>query len=473
MNVRTVGELERLPKPDEAAIDAALSAEIAANSCKIIVLDDDPTGTQTVHDVPVFTSWDGESIRAGLERPEKVFYVLTNSRSMTSDESERVHREIGEAIVRAREASGRDFIVLSRSDSTLRGHYPLETDTLSEVLGRGCSRVDGVIMCPFFKEGGRFTIEGTHYAASDGALVPASETEFARDRVFGYKNSYLPLYIEEKTGGRIRPSDVIVIGLELLRTGDIDAVERELLSATSGAVLCVDAADYIDLKVFAAALYRAYAKGRRFIFRTAAGLVPVLGGIAPRPLLERCDMRRGSSSSGGLVIVGSHTRKTTDQLERLLTLKGTSPVEFDSDLVLDGEEVLSRETERAARAASAVMESGRTAVCFTKRQLLSMPDDTEEAALARGAMISRALTDVAAAVETVPAFIVAKGGITSSDTATRALGIRRATVLGQIVPGVPVWSAGSESRYPGMSYVIFPGNTGGPESLLQAVSKLI
>ena len=71
-----------------------------------------------------------------------------------------------------------------------------------------------------------------------------------------------------------------------------------------------------------------------------------------------------------------------------------------------------------------------------------------------------------------PRFLVAKGGITSSDIGVHALQVRRATVLGQALPGVPVWKLGAESRYPGMSYVVFPGNVGDEDGLRSLVENL-
>jgi uncharacterized protein YgbK (DUF1537 family) len=75
-------------------------------------------------------------------------------------------------------------------------------------------------------------------------------------------------------------------------------------------------------------------------------------------------------------------------------------------------------------------------------------------------------------LERRPRYLLAKGGITSSDIATRGLGIRRALVLGQILPGVPVWQSGPESRFPGMPYIVFPGNVGGVEALAEVCKQL-
>ena len=88
----------------------------------IVVLDDDPTGTQTVYDTPVLTEWSTSSVLAEFEAGLPLFYILTNSRSMTADEAASVNCEIAASLLAAREATGRDYTVISRSDSTLRGH---------------------------------------------------------------------------------------------------------------------------------------------------------------------------------------------------------------------------------------------------------------------------------------------------------------------------------------------------------------
>ena len=80
------------------------------------------------------------------------------------------------------------------------------------------------------------------------------------------------------------------------------------------------------------------------------------------------------------------------------------------------------------------------------------------------------LIEIVRSLDVQPRYLVAKGGITSSDVATHGLGIKRAMVPGQILPGVPVWRSGTESRYPGMPYIVFPGNVGGPEALVEIVT---
>ena len=464
--------LSSFPPVDESAVDALLRREIDASPTHFIVLDDDPTGVQTVHDITVYTDWSVESIKAGLEESNKIFYILTNSRGLTADETTAVHREIAaNAAIAARE-TGVPYLFMSRSDSTLRGHFPLETELLRRGMEADGMTVDGEILCPFFKEGGRFTIGNTHYVRYGDELVPAAQTEFARDRTFGYTQSDLPAYIEEKTHGAYRAEGVTCISLEELRALDYDGIAARLEQVSGFGKVVVNAVDYCDVKVFAVALYRAMARGKRFLFRTAAGLVKVMGGVSDIPLLKRADMVKSTSENGGVVVVGSHTAKTTQQLNALLELPGVVPIEFNSNLVLEGDEAFYAEVDRCVAAEEEIIRAGKVAVCFTCRKLLTLENDTPESALTRSVKISDGVQSLVGRLHVTPAFVIAKGGITSSTVGTEALGVKRANVLGQIRPGIPVWQTGAESRFPGIPYVIFPGNVGDAQTLREAVEIL-
>ena len=157
-------------------IDRLLQEQYAKFDRKIVVLDDDPTGSQTVHDIHVYTDWTQETLDEAFGSDEKLFYILTNSRSFTAEQTKKVHQDIAAAIRNASAKTGKDYLVISRSDSTLRGHFPLETEVLRASLDKD---IDGEILCPFFPEGGRFTIGDIHYVKQGDALVPAAQTEFA------------------------------------------------------------------------------------------------------------------------------------------------------------------------------------------------------------------------------------------------------------------------------------------------------
>lgn len=465
--------LTEYPLPDRRKVSEALAAEAAASRRKFIVLDDDPTGVQTVHDVSVYTDWSLESLRQGFAEENSLFFILTNSRGLTEKQTTKVHTEIAERTAKVAREFGLDYLIISRGDSTLRGHYPLETALLREVAEReGGEPIDGEILCPYFKEGGRFTLHDVHYVKYGEELVPCGQTEFAKDETFGYQSSNLAEYIEEKTKGTYKAEDVIRISLESLRALDYDGVEAQLLKAHDFGKILVNAAEDCDVEVFATALYRAMAKGKHYMIRCAAALVKAIGNISSRPLLTRQDMVTVKSQAGGIIVVGSHTKKTTAQLEELKKVDGITFIEMNSDLVLT-EGALEQETKDIIRRAGEQIAAGSTVCISTKRAVLTLPDDTPEAALLRSVKISDAVQSCVGELPVTPAFVVAKGGITSSDVGTKALQVKRAWVLGQIAPGVPVWRTGEESRFPGTPYVIFPGNVGEVHTLRDAVETLL
>ena len=468
----SIDVFEKYNKPDETKLDELLKKEIENNDTKFVVLDDDPTGVQTVHDISVYTDWTVESMKKGFMDDNKVFYILTNSRGMTEAETTKIHHEIIDAVAQAAAETGKNYQFISRSDSTLRGHYPLETELLKEGVEKSGKTVDGEVLFPFFKEGGRFTIDNTHYVKYGDELVPAAQTEFAKDKTFGYTHSSIPEYVEEKTKGDYKAENVTCIALEDLRALNIDKITEQLINVKDFNKVCVNAIDYCDVKAFCVALYRAMAAGKSFMFRTAAGFVKVVGGVTDIPLLTRKEMVVKETDNGGIVVVGSHTAKTTAQLEELLKLDNVVPVEFKSSLVLDGDEAFYNEVKRCVAEEEKIIASGKTVVCFTERKLLTVENDTKESALIRSVKISDGVQRLVGDLSITPAFVIAKGGITSSDVGTKALKVKCANVMGQIKPGIPVWQTGSESRFPQTPYVIFPGNVGEVTTLREAVEVL-
>jgi uncharacterized protein YgbK (DUF1537 family) len=453
--------------PPEWPIDPqpAIRAALARSERRLVVLDDDPTGTQTVHDLPVLTSWEVETLTQEFTAGTPVFYILTNSRSLPSAPAAALMREIAVNLRAAARRAGVEFSVVSRSDSTLGGHYPIETDVLAEAIGQ----LDAVcLIIPFFEAGGRHTIGDVHYVAEGDKLVPAAQTPFARDAVFGYRASNLRAWVEEKTRGRINTGTVASITIDAIRRRGPAAVQTKLAGLPGGAVCIVNAATRRDMEVFVLGLLGAEAAGRRFIYRTAASFVAARAGLEPRALLTAAALPV-PAAGGGLIVVGSYVPKTTEQLGELLKLPGLAAIELQVDALLATGR---REVEiaRVRTAAEEALRAGRNTVLYTSRRLVTGGDEAEN--LRIGQSVSDALIEVTGSITVRPRYVIAKGGITSSDVATKALRIRRATVAGQILPGVPVWLPGAESRWPGIAYVVFPGNVGGPGALREAVDRL-
>ncbi len=429
----------------------------------IVIFDDDPTGTQTVYDLPVLTDWSADGLLRELRAGTPAFYVLTNSRSLPGPEARALTLDAALRLKLAALAAGRKISVISRSDSTLRGHFPAETDALGEALGPH----DGVLIAPFFLEGGRFTIDDVHYVAEGDALIPAAETPFARDAAFGYRQSNLREWVQEKTGGRIRADDVASIGLTDIRIGGSSRVAEKLCTLSGGRVCVINAASLSDMAIVTDAIAQAEARGTRLLCRSAASLVQTRLGLATRPLLDARALAL-KRESAGLIVVGSYVPKTTAQLNALLAT-GIAAVEIDVARLLDDAQH-SVEVARARHAVEAHLRAGTDVVVYTSRELVSGVDARDS--LAIGGKVSSGLVALLGDLRVRPRYVIAKGGITASDLATKALEMRRAWVLGQLLPGVPVWRGEKESRHPGMPYVVFPGNVGGDSALADAVNVL-
>ena len=437
---------------------------------KIIVLDDDPTGVQTVHDINVLTEWDKELLSEAFNAPESLFYILTNTRGLDAETAERINREIARNVQAVASEKGKSFTFVSRSDSMLRGYYPLETDVLAEEVSRLSGQsYDGQLIIPAFFEAGRVTYGNTHYMLEGETLIPVQETEFAKDKVFGYENGNLTAWVEEKTEGRIKSEQCLVISLDNLRKGP-DAVKEVLLGAVGNVPVIVNVLTYADMDVLSLALLQAEEEGKSFIFRTAASFVKSYAGISDQEYLPKEKLiASGQESHGGIVVVGSYVQKTTRQLGHLLTFPGIVALEIDVEQVLDPA-AYKLEISRVIAQANKHIAEGSNVVVFSSRKLIAVDNVADNFKISQ--TVSGALVEIVQSLEIIPKFIIAKGGITSSDVATKGLAIRKARVLGQVAAGIPVWQTGDEAKFSGIPYIVFPGNVGGERTLLETVEKI-
>ena len=433
---------------------------------KIIVLDDDPTGSQTVHSCLLLMRWDVETLRLGLSDDSPIFFVLTNTRALTPEQAATVTREVCHNLKIALDAEGtQDFLVVSRSDSTLRGHYPVETDVIAEEVGP----FDAHFLVPAFFEGGRVTRQSIHYLIIDGVPTPVHDTEFAKDSVFGYHHSYLPDYVEEKTKGCIKAESVERFLLEDIRQGSLERLQN----FTHNQCCVVDGETQVDLDKFAADVLTAAAQGKRFLFRSAASLLTSLANLEPQPVAAAEMAQYVRQGKPGAIIVGSHVKKTTQQLEQLLQAPGIVGVEVDVAHLLE-----ESPTQRAELLASIcdrvhqVHTDGKTPVVYTSRQELTFED--VQTRLEFGAAVSSLLMDIVRGLPEDIGFLISKGGITSNDVLSTGLALRSARLLGQIIPGCSVVRTPTDHpQFPDLPVVLFPGNVGDANALATTYQRLI
>jgi uncharacterized protein YgbK (DUF1537 family) len=459
------------PVLERAGALSEIRERIAARDGRLLVIDDDPTGTQSVHGVPVLTAWSEQDLAAALQDAGTVF-VLTNSRSMPEPEAVAVSAQITERAAAIAATEGFELAVASRSDSTMRGHFPQEPNAVAGALEAAGRTVDGVLLCPCFLEAGRLTVDDVQWVAEEDRFVPSARTTYATDRSFGYAASNLKRWIEEKTGGAIRAADVLSLGLQDIRDGGPGRV-REILAAAEGRrPVVVNATDYADLEVVVLGLLDAEAEGQAFVYRCGPSFVRVRGGIEPAPPLSADALYARRAHDGhGLVLVGSHVETTTRQLERALALDGLHARELSVDRLL---EPAAREQEIVAALEEIERHlPEREVILYTSRELARA--EGSDQALDVGRSVSDALVELVQRLdpELPLAFCVAKGGITASDIGSRGFGVRRAEVAGQMLPGtISVWILPEDSAFPGLPYVIFPGNVGEPGTLAEVIERL-
>jgi uncharacterized protein YgbK (DUF1537 family) len=433
---------------------------------KIIVLDDDPTGSQTVHSCLLLTRWDIATLKLGLQDAAPLFFVLTNTRGMDAESAANITREVCRNLKQAL-AELQDIeqtinpVVVSRSDSTLRGHYPVETDVIAEELGP----FDAHFMVPAFFEGGRFTKDSIHYLLVDGKPTPVHETEFARDSVFGYNHSYLPDYVEEKTCGAIKAADVVRFVLEDVRG---DSLGR-LMSLKGNSCCAVDAETQSDLNHFCDQLMQAANEGKRFLFRSAASLLTALTKLPAQPIIPENMGSYVREAMPGAVIVGSHVSKTTDQLSALLKMSGVIGIEVNVEQIKENHTAL---LNSISDSIFNIHQQGRTAAIYTSR--LEKNFDSQSERLAFGEMVSNFLMEIVKNLPKSLGFLISKGGITSNDVLSKGLNLTASRVVGQILPGCSVIRCpSSHPGFPDLPVVIFPGNVGDENALAQAYQFLL
>jgi uncharacterized protein YgbK (DUF1537 family) len=400
--------LDGLPKPPSTDLRESIVSKLRDPEAHIpilVALDDDPTGTQTCHDIHVLTVWDKDTLISEFKQIPRGggFFILTNSRALHPPQAKELMHEICTNLKAAAAEVGVQFEIVSRSDSTLRGHFPLEPEAVEDILGKA----DAWILCPFFKQGGRYTINDVHWVAEGDKLVPAAHTPFAKDATFGYKNSNLRDWVVEKSKGAISADMVWSLSIDTIRNGGADAIKDQLMSFAKGSVVIVNAAATEDIDAVILGILKADTAGKKFLFRTGAAFVSSRLGI---PQIDPISAQQlfMSSSTGGLVIAGSYVPKTTSQLEVLRERGGDklTAIVVDVMKLLESEQSAEKEIQDAIALAEKEISRGQDVLVMTSRELVTGEDEAKS--LDIGSKVAEALVKFLVELKTKPRYIIAK-----------------------------------------------------------------
>ena len=463
-----------------------------AGRFKIVVLDDDPTGSQTVHSCPLLLQWDRATLLKGLAHPSPLLFVLANTRALAPEAAAVRVQEIARALkgAMAELDAFTHWLIVSRGDSTLRGHFPGEVDGLEAELGP----FDATFLVPAFLQGGRTTVAGVHLLHGE----PVHTSAFGRDGLFGYGTSFLPDWVAEKTAGRISADQVELVGVEELDgapeagpqqggfdQGSFQVLFQRLAGLEGNRCVAVDAERPQQLGALAAAVRELTApsaaerwgRPRRFLSQSAASWIEALAQLPPQPLapeglvqLRRLDGR--GAPLPGLVLVGSHVPLADAQLEVLLAEPGCGGVEIavaKLARVLEGPvplEMLASLEQAWLAQLEAVLAAGQTPVLFTSRGELACRSSAERRRL--GLELAALMARLAAALAPQLGYLISKGGITTHTLLADGLGLARVELQGQLLPGLSLVLTPSKGVVAGLPVLTFPGNLGDPETLRAA-----
>ena len=459
--------INKYPSPEKDNNRSTITSLLEKLKIKIVVLDDDPTGIQTVHGCLLLTKWDDKNLTLALKDPVPFFYILTNSRSMDPETAKKITKDVVHAVIHVNREFQFRLIFISRSDSTLRGHFPLEPETIRDtILSNNIALPLPVFFIPAFLEAGRYTIDNIQYLRDNDKLIPVAETEFARDNVFGYSSSNLMDYIIEKSKNKINKNQVGAISITDIRRNAIGDIIKIIRTQKDKEYIIINALDYGDLRKFALSFLKLFTHlDSSAVLRTSSSLPRALSGIGDKALLSGEDVIK--KEGPGLFIVGSHVKKTTLQLQSLLKHPEVQGIEMDVNEILTRPEML---IDKTIQLLNQLLSQNITPAVYTSRKELRLESPSDR--LLTGKKTSSFLVDIVRNLPFTPAYIVAKGGITSHDILTNGLNIKYARVMGQILAGVPVIMTDEKDKFPHMPVIIFPGNVGNEDSLNEVFKKL-
>ncbi len=458
----------------EVAVDpvALRLITLKPKSC-LVVIDDDPTGSQSVSGIPVITHWQTADFDWAFDQGLGAVFVLLNTRAEDAATAKRLNTEAVNNAIESANAKGITVSFVSRGDSTLRGHFPQEIDAITETLAAaGRKPNSATLMVPAFPRAGRVTLNGVHYLREGETLTPVGQTEFAKDSSFGFTQSNIGKYVEEKTLGSIKASEVGNINLNVIRSTP-EAICQALLSLPFGSVASVDAFTENDLRMLALGIALAQEQGASYLYRTGPSFVGAWVGQQDYAPLEPSELGSLTEQrqAGGLIVIGSHVDLTNRQLAQVReAYPSLLEVEITPEIAMDNA-FSTGQSQLIATSISKSLDS-QNVILRTSRKVATGLTAEDSLAIAR--RVSDSVAEVVNLVlrQNRPKFVIAKGGITSNDVASKGLEVRHAIVVGPLLPGlVSLWRP-EDGVAVGVPFVVFPGNVGDEFALAQIIDKL-
>ncbi|MDC3148321.1 hypothetical protein OA847_00165 [bacterium] len=437
---------------------------------KFVVIDDDPTGSQTVHDCLLLLKWDCSTLVKGFESKSNLFFILANTRSLSENDAKLKIEEICKNLktVITSLAYEEEIIFISRGDSTLRGHNFLEPSALNSCLGP----FDATFHIPAFIEGKRLTINGSHFVDK----TPISQTIFAKDKIFGYKTSNVKNLLFQQSKSQINFEDIqnlLLSDIEMLNDEENNIVFKTLKNLKNNKHVVVDIENYSQLKKFSLVIKKLI-KQKKFLFRTAASFISSISekksvSQSKKNFFSNLRIRNKEKSFlPGLIIVGSYVKLSTMQLNNLLEIRNCNSIELD---VFEFFKISSADNNKKQmnlfknkflKEIRFSFEQGKTPVLFTSRKFMSL--DSSEL-LNFYNLLACFIAELVADLKYEIGYLISKGGITTNLILSDGLNADYVYLEGQIFKGISVvtYDLKNDEKLP---IVTHPGNIGTEDSLV-------
>ncbi len=444
---------------------------------KIIIIDDDPTGSQTVNDCNLILRWDYETLLKGLKDSSNLLFILANTRSLSKEDVKIRLKEICSALREIMNNSSfaeEDFVLISRGDSTLRGHNFLEPDIINELLGP----FDATFYIPAFIEGNRTTVNGNHFVDN----IPINKTIFSKDKIFGFNTSNIKELLCEQSNYQLdfnNIENICIKDFEALETNQPSKLFMRIEKLKNNKKVIVDIMDYSQLDKFSS-IVRSLLKKKKFLFRSAASFISSLSNVkrTQKDHIYFSQLRRKNNSDKamkGLIVVGSYVELTTRQLNKVLEISLCKPIEVNvfklyeffkigDNLNINSLKKLILNSIRQ----NLIRES--IPVLYTSREIISPIDKND--LIQFQLFLSAFIAEIVSAIKNEIGYLISKGGITTNTIISEGLEAESVYLEGQILPGISLVTFNLLKQKGKLPIVTFPGNIGNKMSLVKALEIL-
>ena len=444
---------------------------------KIIIIDDDPTGSQTVNDCNLILRWDYETLLKGLKDSSNLLFILANTRSLSKKDVEIRLKEICSALREIMNNSSfaeEDFVLISRGDSTLRGHNFVEPDIINELLGP----FDATFYIPAFIEGNRTTVNGNHFVDN----IPINKTIFSKDKIFGFNTSNIKELICEQSNYQLdfnNIENIFIKDFEALETNQPSKLFMQIEKLKNNKKVIVDIIDYSQLDKFSS-IVRSLLKKKKFLFRSAASFISSLSNVkrTQKDHIYFSQLRRKNNSDKamkGLIVVGSYVELTTRQLNKVLEISLCKPIEINVFKLYEffkiGDNLNLNSLKKLIMNAirqNLIRES--IPVLYTSRKTI-FPTDKNDL-IQFQLFLSAFIAEIVSAIKNEIGYLISKGGITTNTIISEGLEADSVYLEGQILPGISLVTFNLLKQKGKLPIVTFPGNIGNKMSLVKALEIL-